>query len=120
MFTLFITAWRFARALLRGFRDPEFKALFLFVIIILFSGTIFYHSIEGWRWLDSLYFSVTTLTTVGFGDLAPQTDMGKIFTIIYLFVGIGIILGFINAVAHHSSEQQLPRQLFSRRKKELL
>ena len=57
---------------------------------------------ERWSPLDAFYFSVTTLTTVGFGDLAPQTALGKLFTVLYLFVGLGIIGGFINTVAKES------------------
>ncbi len=112
MISFFITTSRFIRALIAGFKDPEFKGLFFFVIIVLLSGTIFYSQIEKWRLLDSFYFSVTTLTTVGYGDLAPKTDIGKIFTIIYLFVGIGTILGFINLVAHHANNQNPMKQFF--------
>ena len=56
--------------------------------------------------VDTFYFSVTTLTTVSLGDLSPQTTVGKIFTVIYIFAGLGIILGFIDAV----SEQTLGRR----------
>ncbi len=112
MFSLLITAIRFLRAIFAGFKDPEFKALFVFVLIILLSGTFFYHQVEKWNLLDSLYFSTTTLTTVGFGDLAPKTDLGKVFTIIYLFVGIGVILGFVNIVAHHTNNQNPMKQFF--------
>lgn len=113
MITFFITITRFLRALWYGFKDPEFKGLFAFVLIILLSGTIFYHQIEKWNLLDSFYFSTTTLTTVGYGDLAPKTDLGKVFTIIYLFIGIGVILGFVNIVAHHTNSQN-PMKWFTK------
>lgn len=61
-------------------------------------GTLFYHHVEGWRYLDALYFSVMTLTTVGFGDFVPQTDAGKLFTAVYVFLGVGIIFGTAMAV----------------------
>jgi hypothetical protein len=48
--------------------------------------------------VDAFYFSVTALTTVGLGDLAPKTAIGKLFTVVYIFAGIGIILGFIDTV----------------------
>lgn len=114
MFSFIMTTIRFLRAIFAGFKDPEFKALFVFVVIILVSGTIFYHQVEKWSLLDSLYFSTTTLTTVGYGDFAPKTDLGKAFTIIYLFVGIGVILGFVNIVAHHTNNQNPMKQFFKK------
>lgn len=64
-------------------------------------GTVFYHSTEGWSWIDSLYFSFISLTTVGFGDITPSTDIGKIFTIVYLTIGIGLILSFLDILFKH-------------------
>jgi len=106
MFTFLKNFFRFSGSILRGLRDPEFRSLVFFVLVILIIGTIFYHHFEGWRWLDSFYFSSISLTTVGYGDLAPKTDIGKIFTIIYIFSGVGVILGFLNTVAKHASENK--------------
>lgn len=97
---------RFFRALWQSLKDPEFQALFLLVVTMLASGALFYRQVEGWSLLDSLYFSVITLTTVGYGDFSPSTTAGKIFTMFYIFIGIGIILGFVNAVAERSMEQR--------------
>lgn len=80
-------------------RDKDFRNLTIFVIIIIVIGTIFYHEVEGWGWLDSVYFCIMTLTTVGYGDLFPITDQGKIFTMIYIVIGLGVLLGYIKVVA---------------------
>jgi len=89
-------------------KDPKFRSLLYLVILILTVGTIFYHNVEGWRWLDSLYFSVITLATVGYGDFTPKTDLGKIFTIIYIFIGLGILVGFITPIAVlHQLDQKI-------------
>ncbi len=69
-------------------------------------GTCVYHFAEGWSWIDSAYFSVITLSTVGYGDFYPQTDIGKLFTIFYIIIGIGIILSFINSLYHHYTDQR--------------
>ncbi|WP_255335827.1 potassium channel family protein [Methanosarcina sp. KYL-1] len=74
--------------------NEEFQTLLFLVIMILLLGTFFYHNVEGWGWLDSLYFSVITLTTIGYGDFSPKTDLGKAFTMIYVFAGLGILYGF--------------------------
>jgi len=102
MYSFFLTVARFVRALKRGFKDPQFRGLLAVLLLLLVSGTVVYHFAEGWRYLDSLYFSVTTLTTVGYGDFSPHTDIGKIFTMVYVLVGIGIMLGFITAIARHA------------------
>ncbi len=82
-------------------KDEEYRDLLLTTILVLGFGTVMYHFLEGWRWLDALYFSVITLTTIGYGDFSPQTDGGKLFTTIYILIGLGMILSFINTVYTH-------------------
>jgi hypothetical protein len=96
---------RLFRIIRRSWRDPEFRGLFFIVGLLLLGGTIFYSRIEGWSPLDSLYFSVITLTTVGYGDLYPTTAASKVFTILYIFIGLGIILAFLNAVGQRALER---------------
>ena len=80
--------------------DQIQKHLFRYAIsaaaITLASGTIFYHFVEKWSWLDSYYFCVVTLASVGYGDFVPKTVQGKIFTTFYIFAGVGIITSFIS------------------------
>jgi len=61
----------------------------------LFGGVLFYRFVEHWSWLDCLYFAVCTLTTVGYGDLTPTTDASKIFTMVFLISGMGILGAFV-------------------------
>ena len=63
-------------------------------------ATVFYRIVEGWSLLDSAYFSVVTIATVGFGDFAPKTALGKIFTIGYIFSGLGIFVMAVTALGH--------------------
>ena len=55
--------------------------------------------VEGWSLLDSAYFAVVTIATVGYGDLTPETTLGKIFTIGYIFAGIGLFLAAVTALS---------------------
>lgn len=89
-----------------AWQDHELKILAYLVIFILVIGTLFYHNIEEWNWLDSLYFSVMTLTTVGYGDLAPITDAGKLFTIFYIILGLGMLLSLVKVMANHTLKFQ--------------
>lgn len=93
----------FFKTLLEFLRDKEYRDLIITTLFVICIGMTVYHFLEGWSWLDALYFSFITLTTVGFGDFAPQTDAGKIFTIFYIIVGIGIILAFVNTIYNHFS-----------------
>lgn len=95
---------RFFRAIWRGLRDPAFRALAIMVAIVIGSGTVFYRQVEDWSWLDSFYFTIITLTTVGYGDLSPTTPGSKVFTVAYLIVGIGLLLTFVERVASHAVE----------------
>jgi hypothetical protein len=99
MIVFLVTLARLLGSVLRGLRDPEFRALLFLVVILLLSGALFYRSVEGWTLLDSLYFSVATLTTVGYGDLSPTTPASKVFTMAYILVGVGVLLGFVSKVA---------------------
>lgn len=81
------------RFTLKPLFNLEYQTLSALSVVII--GTIGYHIIEGWRWLDSLYFSVMTATTVGYGDFHPVTDDGKIFTMFYAIASIGVISSFI-------------------------
>lgn len=87
-------------------KDKEYRQLLLTTFLIITGGSVMYHYLEGWIWVDSIYFSFVTLTTVGFGDFAPQTDEGKIFTIFYIIMGVGMILSFINAIYEHYRDQR--------------
>jgi hypothetical protein len=66
-------------------------------LLVLAMGTVVYHFIEDWSWVDSFYFSSVALTTVGFGDLTPSTDASKLFTVFYIFSGISLIGAVLNA-----------------------
>ncbi|MFT5056870.1 MAG: voltage-gated potassium channel [Pseudoalteromonas distincta] len=89
------------RTILSFLRDKEYRELLFTTLLVILGGSMTYHYLENWSWVDAIYFSVVTLTTVGFGDFAPKTDGGKIFTIFYIIIGIGIILSFINTLYEH-------------------
>lgn len=60
------------------------------LILVVASGTVFFRLVEGWSWLDAYFFTVITLSTVGYGSLVPATALGKIGTTVFIFVGLGV------------------------------
>ncbi len=57
-----------------------------------------YRYLEGWDWLDSFYFVVITLTTIGYGDLTPTRDISKLITIFYGLNGVILLLTMFDVV----------------------
>ena len=78
----------------------------LVVVGLLVSGTIFYSTRRGLGSLDSLYFSVSTLATIGFGDLHPTTPLSKVFTMVYIVVGVGVFVAFITKVSSYETRRR--------------
>ncbi|KQL50396.1 transporter [Heyndrickxia shackletonii] len=99
MISFFLTLSRLIKGIIHTFHDKEFKVLLILTIAIILSGTIFYHEVEHLSIIDSLYFSIVTLTTIGHPYFSPETTLGKIFTIIYIFTGIGLVIGFIQKIS---------------------
>lgn len=75
-------------------------------------GTMFFRFVEGWSWLDAYFFTVVTLSTVGYGNLVPVTAIGKIGTTVLIFVGLGIFALAIQQLGHVT----LRRRIEERRK----
>ena len=119
MISLLLTIRRLAQGLWHAFKDKKFQAIFLITSFLLLSGTIFYHSEEGLSILDALYFSVTTLTTVGGSGFVPSTNMGKIFTIFYIFAGTGLTFGVVIRIAYgifsHKDKEANKQEVSNRR-----
>lgn len=79
----------------------------------LLAGTVAYRLLEDWSWVDALYFSVITLTTVGYGDLSPSTDASKLFTVVYVISGISLFGALLNEVTKRRAHRVAGRRSHS-------
>jgi voltage-gated potassium channel len=98
------------RALRMIRHDRQFRSLAFLSTVAIVSGTVFYSLVEGLRVLDAFYFSVLTLTTVGYGDFTPKTDAGKLFTAFYVLIGVGMLLSFVTRVAAGAVDSHADRR----------
>lgn len=83
----------------------------LLVLIVYTVGVIVYHGVEGWNWIDSIYFMTATFTTVGYGDVVPRSDTGKLLTVLFSWVGISIGFYLIYTISKYREAALDPKLL---------
>ena len=66
---------------------------------------VFHWLEDDWSWVDSFYFSVVAVTTVGFGDFAPTTDASKLFAVFYILIGVTIVATALNGRLRQSERR---------------
>jgi voltage-gated potassium channel Kch len=99
------------------FKASVLSAVFSIVVLISF-GTWAFRLLEDWTWAESFYFSVATLTTVGYGDIHPTTDESRVFTALFILVGVGIVIAALTSIGsrylatqEHELSDSLTRRL---------
>ncbi len=99
--------YRYVRAM---WRRESTRGLVLASLSAIGVGTVFYRYVEDLSWTDSWYFTVVTLTTVGYGDISPQTGFGKMFTSFYLLLGVGLIVSMGASLVSVAGEERRARR----------
>ncbi len=102
----------------RPIRPPRLRmryALYALAAAIAF-GTIGFHLIEGWTLADSLYVTVETVTTVGFGDVPPQTPKGRAFATIFMIVGVGTVAYALSSTVQSIVQSEIVATFGERRR----
>ena len=86
------------------------------VVAITVIGAAGFRYFEQLKWLDSFYASVQTVTTVGYGDLAPTTAAGRLFAILLMLTGVGTVLYTLTVVAQTVIQSEIVEAFGLRRK----
>ncbi|MFV0493376.1 MAG: potassium channel family protein [Pseudorhodobacter sp.] len=89
-----------AAGLRDAFSNQNVQILLGLTAALITLASMVYHWVEGWGWIDAVYFSVITISTIGYGDLTPQTNIGKVFTIFYVIIGLGLFVAAVTAIAN--------------------
>ncbi|SDN30108.1 voltage-gated potassium channel [Lutimaribacter pacificus] len=87
------------------------------LVAVVAVGTVFFHYVEGWSWLDAYFFTVVTLSTVGYGSLVPATALGKIAATVLIFTGLGIFAAAIQHFSNITIASRLRRRRAEREKR---
>ena len=80
-------------------RDATSRSILVAAGMLLVAGTLIFMVLEGLSPVDGFYFSFITLATIGYGDIAPTTDLSKIVTVIYGIAGLGVMAALISRIA---------------------
>lgn len=83
-------------------------------VMVLGGGTLGYMLIEGWDFHDSLFMTITTVSTVGYGEVHPLSRAGELFSMGLILVGVGSVLYFLTMITQWVVEGKL-RQVMGRR-----
>ncbi|HTA68379.1 MAG TPA: potassium channel family protein [Bryobacteraceae bacterium] len=100
---------------MKAFRNLRtIGALLLFVIVAATAG---YHYSEAWSWFDGFYMVVTTLTTIGFEEVHPLSEAGRIFNLFVMLSGVSLLALGVGAMSQALLEFEL-QSFFGRRRME--
>ncbi|MGC9325067.1 MAG: potassium channel family protein [Desulfomonilia bacterium] len=91
------------------------KYVFLLLAFVFFTGTIGFHFIEGWSFLDSFFMTLITITTIGYREIYPLSDGGKLFDVMIIFLGVGSAAYGFASIAQFVVEGEVQRVLGRRR-----
>jgi voltage-gated potassium channel len=79
------------------------------LVVIILTSMTFFHFVEGWAWIDALYYTVVTMATVGYGDFVPVTVLGKVGAIFLIIFGFGIFGAFISLLLKRQAHRYQSR-----------
>lgn len=86
------------------------QATVLLVIFVLGFSTIFFRFVEGWVWFDAFYFSIITMSTVGYGNIVPVTFLGKVGVIFLIFFGVGTLALMFQIIASDAIAKRVSKE----------
>src|SRR5579884_3005388 len=93
------------------------RVISAWLALLILVGTVGFRAIEHWPWFDCFYMVLTTITTIGYGEVHPLSNAGRMFNVFVIVVGVGLVFLGIGALASSLLEFEL-RTFFGRRRME--
>jgi len=89
--------------------------VFLALLMLVIVGMTGFHYLEGWSWFDGFYMVLTTISTIGYGEIHPLSHTGRIFNAFVIVAGVGLVLLFFGGATQALLEFEL-QSVFGRRR----
>jgi hypothetical protein len=90
------------------------RIIFVALVVLILIGMIGFHVLEGWSWFDGFYMVLTTISTIGYGEIHPLSHAGRIFNAFIIITGVGLVLLFFGGATQALLEFEL-QSVFGRR-----
>jgi len=84
-------------------------------VALVLIGMAGFHFLEGWTWFEGFYMVLTTITTIGYGEVHPLSHTGRIFNSFVIIAGVGLVLLFFGGATQALLEFEL-QSVFGRRR----
>ncbi len=94
---------------------PNLRLVFLALVALVLVGIIGFHYLEGWTWFEGFYMVLTTITTIGYGEVHPLSHAGRLFNTFIIIAGVGLVLLFFGGATQALLEFEL-QSVFGRRR----
>jgi len=91
------------------------KLIAILLVLLVIAGIAGFHFIEGWTYFDGFYMVLTTITSIGYGEIHPLTHTGRLFNSFVIITGVGLVLLLVGGASRTLLEFEL-QSLFGRRR----
>ncbi len=99
---------------------PRIIIAVILSLISIFGGTTGYILIEDYTFLDALYMSVITISTVGYGEVQSLSQAGRIFTTFFIIFNLSVFAYILSAISTYIFEGELNRVFYQYRKSKVM
>ena len=97
----------------REFIDNNMILVALLIIAsILFLGAYWFHYAEGWHYFNALYFTIITMSTIGYWDIVPLTHAWKSLTMVFAFLGVPMFIALSGVILENRFRKIMQHHLF--------
>ncbi|WP_298319967.1 TrkA family potassium uptake protein [uncultured Aquimarina sp.] len=94
---------------------PRIYIALILLIVVITTGVLGFHYISDYTWVDALYMTVITMTTVGFGEVQPLDDNGKLFTIFLISTSVAIFAYSVSVITEYIVSKNDPKRMQNRK-----